>query len=290
MSTLLLAAATQTITFLPLALGISISYRVLRATDMTLDGSFVLGAGIFAKCIILGFSAYFAAFFALIAGAMAGMMVSLIQRHGKIEPLLAGILASFILTSGNLILMGRPNINLLNATTLVSSAFATSETFGWLQMSGYCFLFCFIGYFIMQTRLGLRLRAFGSNPLLVKRLGYSLEKHRTFGFALTNLLAAASGMLTAQIVGYADIGMGLGMTLTGIGAIILGQQLMQYFFALNQIRILGECLTCLVGVFIYFLTINGLLRFDMNPIYLRLFLGVLLIIFLRAGNKKGEFA
>lgn len=290
MSTLLFAALTQTITFLPLALGISISYRALRATDMTLDGSFVLGAGIFAKCITLGFSAYFAAVFALMAGAIAGTMVSFIQRHGKIEPLLAGILASFILISGNLILMGRPNINLLNETTLVSNAFAMSETLGWLQMCGYCFLFCLMGYFMMQTRVGLRLRAFGSNPLLFKRLGYQLENYRTLGFALTNLLAAASGLLTAQIVGYADIGMGLGMTLTGIGAIILGQQLMRYFLVLDRLRISGEFLTCLLGVFIYFLTINGLLRLDINPIYLRLFLGVLLIIFLRAGNKKGEFA
>src|ERR1700722_17639226 len=113
------AAVTQSLTFLPLALGITISYRLLRATDMTLDGSFVVGAAVFARLLTLGFSPLFACVIALMSGSMAGIMVSLIQKGGRVDPLLAGVLATFILTSANLIIMGRPNINLLSQHTLV---------------------------------------------------------------------------------------------------------------------------------------------------------------------------
>src|SRR5262245_49575817 len=120
MGTLIFAVLPQALTFLPLAFGIDISYTALRATDMTLAVSFVLGAAVFARFITLGFSPALAVVLALLAGGCAGIMVSFIQRGGKVDPLLAGILATFILTSGNLALMGRPNINLLSQHTLLS--------------------------------------------------------------------------------------------------------------------------------------------------------------------------
>lgn len=282
MLALLFAIATQSLTFLPLALGISVSYTILRATDMTLDGSFVLGAGIFARLVTLGFSPITAGLFALLAGALAGIMVSLIQRGGKVDPLLAGVLATFILASGNLALMGRPNINLLSETTLVSDAFTRSNTQGWLLVAGYCAAFCILTCLLISSRLGLTLRALGDNPQLLKRLGKNVEAYRMLGFAFTNLLAAAAGCLTAQTIGYADIGMGFGMTLTGIGAIILGQQIVRLVAKSISLRVVTEFFACLTGVLLYFFAINALLRLDVNPIYLKMVLGIVLILFLRA--------
>lgn len=275
------AIVTQSLTFLPLALGISISYTILRATDMTLDGSFVLGAAVFARLVTLGFSPVTAGMAALASGALAGMMVSLIQRGGRVDPLLAGVLATFILASGNLILMGKPNINLLSETTLVSSAFAKSEVYGWLLVAAFCLILAVVTCLMISSRLGLTLRALGDNPGLLQRLGKNIEGYRMFGFAFTNTLAAAAGCLTAQTVGYADIGMGLGMTLTGIGAIILGQQIIRFFVKKDALRMVAEFVACLAGVLIYFFAINLLLRLDVNPIYLKLILGLILIFFLR---------
>jgi putative ABC transport system permease protein len=279
---LLLSVVTQTLTFLPLAIGISISYSLLKATDMTLDGSFVLGAAIFARLITLGISPIIAGIVALLAGAFAGIMVALIQRGGKVDPLLAGILASFILISGNLILMGRPNISLLSETTLLSSAFSNSDLQGWILVAVYTFFLCALSGLVLSTRFGLMLRALGDNPSLLQRLGHPVESYRMAGFAFTNLLAAASGILTAQTVGYADIGMGLGMTLTGIGAIILGQQCLRIIKVNFSKRVILEFLACLIGVVIYFFAMNGLLRLDVNPIYFKMILGVILILFLRS--------
>lgn len=282
MEQLIAAVLTQSLTFLPLALGISISYSLLRATDMTLDGSFVLGAAIFARLITLGVSPVIAGVLALLAGSLAGIMVSLIQRGGRVDPLLAGVLATFILTSGNLALMGRPNINLLSQHTLVSAAFSESELHGWVLVAAYSLLFCLISCLLIRTRFGLILRALGDNPLLLKRLGHPVELFRLLGFALTNTLAAASGALTAQTVGYADVGMGFGMTLTGIGAIILGQQILRVLIKSTHMRVAAEFSACLIGVLLYFFAINALLRCDIDPVYLKMILGIILIFFLRS--------
>lgn len=283
MLSLLIATLTQALTFLPLAVGISISYNILRATDLTLDGSFVLGAAVFARLVTLGFSPIFAGIAAVLSGALAGTMVALIQRGGRIDPLLAGVLATFILISGNFIVMGqRPNISLLSQPTLVSHAFAQGELMGWLLVGTLSIFFCAIAVLVTSSLLGLIWRALGDNPRLLVRLGAPLELYRVLGFAFTNSLAAVAGCLTAQTVGYADIGMGLGMTLTGIGAIILGQQLIRPFFKKSIFRASAEFLACFLGVMLYFFSVNTLLRLDVNPIYVKLLLGLILIFFLRA--------
>lgn len=284
--TFLMAIVTQALPFLPLAFGISISYNVLNATDMTIDGSFVAGAAIFARLVTSGVSPSIAALAAMAGGALAGMMAATIQRGGRIDPLLAGVLATFILSSVNLSLMGKPNISLLSANTLVSDAFANSEINGWLVVGTYSLLLCAGGYALLRSHYGLTLRAFGDNPSLLKRLGKNIEWYRLTGFALSNMLAAAAGCLTAQTVGYADIGMGFGMTLTGIGAIILGQQIFRRISKHRYFRVGSEFIACLIGVLVYFFSLNLLLRLDINPIYLKMILGLLLIVFLRAAVRE----
>jgi putative ABC transport system permease protein len=290
MSQIIYAVLTQALTFLPLAIGISISYRLLRATDMTLDGSFVLGAAVFARLVTLGFSPVLAGLIALISGSLAGVMVSLIQKGGRVDPLLAGVLATFILTSGNLVIMGRPNISLLSQHTLLSSTFAHSDLQGWFLVAMYSLGFCLISYVLIRSRFGLMLRALGDNPDLLKRLGNPIEYYRVAGFALTNTLAAAAGILTAQTSGYADISMGFGMTLTGIGAIILGQQILRAFIRSPYLRGLAEFSACLIGVLVYFFSINALLRLDIDTVYLKMCLGILLIVFLRTAVKPNKMS
>lgn len=285
MSNILFSMLTQSLTFLPLALAISISYHILRATDMTIDGSFVIGAAVFARLITLGVSPAFAAAASLSCGALAGILAACIQRGGRVDPLLAGVLATFILSSVNLIIMGKPNINLLEKHTLVSLAFEKSEWTGWSLVAIYVVALCLSVFILLKSRLGLILRAFGDNPALLKRLGKNIEIYRLSGFALTNMLAASAGCLTAQTIGYADIGMGFGMTLTGIGAIILGHQLFYKISKRVFLRAGMEFLACLLGVILYFLSLNLLLRMDVNPIYLKMILGMLLILFLRAAIK-----
>ena len=278
------AIFSQVILFVPFALGVCISYNFLKATDMTLDGSYVLGAGVFAKCIILGIAPVLAFPIALLGGTSAGLLVGLIQRKGQIEPLLAGVLATFILMSVNLVLMGRPNINLLGEHTLVSNAFAVSHFAGFALVSLYVVAFCGICIAVLHSRLGVLLRALGDNPNLLQKIT-SVEKYRLIGFAFTNTLAAASGALTSQVIGFADTGMGLGMTLTAIGAVILGQQLLKSLSKTYTFNISFELIASLLGVIVYFTVMNGLLRMDIEPIYLKILMGLMLIVFIRASGQ-----
>ncbi len=286
MIALLLATLTQSLTLIPLALGINLSYTILRATDMTIDGSFVLGAGVFAQLVTMGFSPYLAFAAALLCGALAGSFTAFLQNGGKVDPLLAGILSSFILYSVNMAIMGRPNINLLTTPTLFSTAFGHGNVLGWLSVALLIGLFVIAFYALLQSRLGLCLRAFGDNAALLSRQGYNVTYLRISGFGLNNLLAAASGAITAQIIGYADIGMGVGMTLVGIGAIILGQHILLPFIKKHYLRAGSELLAAFIGIALYFFILNSLLRLNINPIYLKLLLGVLLALFLRTATQK----
>ncbi len=287
---LFIATLTQALTLIPLALGINLSYTILRATDMTIDGSFVLGAGVFAQLVSLGVSPYLAFLAAMLAGALAGAFTAFLQHKGKVDALLAGILSSFILYSVNMAIMGRPNINLLNSPSLFSTAFAQNNLMGWSAVCALVLILALGFYALLQSRLGLYLRAFGDNPKLLARQGLNIETLRTLGFGLNNLLAAASGAITAQIIGYADINMGVGMTLVGIGAIILGQHLILPCIKTHYLRTRTELLSAFIGIAIYFFILNGLLRFNINPIYLKLMLGVLLALFLRAATQKAKLS
>lgn len=290
MIALLLATLTQSLTLIPLALGINLSYTILRATDMTIDGSFVLGAGVFAQLVTMGFSPYLAFIAALMCGALAGIFTAFLQNGGKVDSLLAGILSSFILYSVNMAIMGRPNINLLNSATLFSTAFSQNNVLGWFSVALLIGLFVIAFYALLQSRLGLRLRAFGDNAALLSRQGYNVTYLRATGFGLNNLLAAASGAVTAQIIGYADIGMGVGMTLVGIGAIILGQHILLPFIKKHYLRAGSELFAAFIGIALYFFILNGLLRLNINPIYLKLLLGVLLALFLRTATQKARLS
>lgn len=288
MLALLFAIFSQTLPFLPLALAISTSYTLLRATDLSLDGSFVLGAVLFARLVTLGVPPIIACFIAFVGGALVGSFVSFVQKGGRVDPLLAGVLVVFILTSVNLIILGRPNVGLLSTTTLVSSAFQKSQFYGWIVTSAFCFTLVLFSFLVIQSRFGLIIRALGDNSELLQRRGYPVEKYRTAGFAFTNMLAAASGVISAQLFGYADIGMGLGVTLTGICAILIGQQFIKIFTKSTYMRNLSEFFACLIGVFIYFAGVNILLRLDMDPIYLKMILGITLIFFLRSVSNNNS--
>lgn len=290
----LLSLFGQVLAFLPLGLAITISFRLLQATDMTLDGSFVLGAGTFALCIThFHLSPLFSMLLAILAGSLAGLAVSLMQYKQKIDSLLAGILATFMLTSGNLILMGRPNISLLGKTTLFSSFFNISDAAGYTAIAVVCFTIFACVYFLLSRRFGLVIKALGDNPYELDRMGYPVELYRCLGFMLTNGLSATAGCITAQTVGYADISMGLGMTLTGLGAIILGEKILGFArqkitkHHTHPLAVISNTFaigTCLLGVTLYFFMVNFLLRMGINPLYLKVFIGLLLVFFLRAAQ------
>lgn len=278
-------ALQQTLIFLPLALGIYLSYKVLNTTDLTVDGTFVLGAAVFARLVSTGHDQTLALLAALTAGAMAGIGVAIMQKVARINSLIASILAVFMLYSVNFQALGRPNISLLDSNTFLSYLQTSYGNLVWYVIAAMMLLLMLGLCMMLHRRFGLLLRAFGSNPRLLKTMGKPVDFYLIFGLALSNAMAAFCGVITAQINGYADINMGLGMALTAIGAVVIGQQLVQtVLYRKPQFNALVDCVGVFLGAFVYFLAMNAFLAMGINPIHLKFLLGLVLVFFLGAAH------
>jgi putative ABC transport system permease protein len=275
---------TQIIPFIPIALAIVISYSIMRLTDLTLDSSFIGGASIFALLITSNINIIFAILFAMFYGALCGITVGLIQANKKINDLLAGILTNFMFTSIILIIIGKPNISLLNYNNAYTNILNNYPLKGLLINIFIILLLISFLFILITSKFGLKIRAIGQNYNLAKNLGINVELYKISGLILTNILATISGILTSLQIGYSDINMGTGVTLTGIAAIIIGYQLTKKIKFKNYFNL--ELVATLIGVFIYFSAINLLLKFDLDPIYLKPILTIILVMFLRLPSLR----
>lgn len=271
----------QSLAFLPLTLGVFLSFVVLKTADLTVDGSFVLGAGLFARLVRAGVSPVVAMGGAILAGCLAGVGVSLMQRRGRISPLIAGILALFILQSLNLLLMGQPNLSLLGYPTALGAR-------GVVQLATLALLGCVVlggMVVLLRSRLGLHLRAFGSNATLLKLMARPPERYRMIGLATSNGLVALSGALTAQMNGYADLAMGTGVVLIGLGTVIIGMQL-AHFFGRGEGAPLAPLAGAVVGVVVYFTLLASLVEVGLPPVFLKMTLGLALVALLLTSQRR----
>ena len=173
----------QSLIFLPLVLGMYISYRVLNITDLTVDGTYVFGAAIFAQTLQYGL--FCAIMASVAAGAFIGSIVSYMQRNNVVNALIVGVLGSFMLYSVNLQVLGRPNISLLGKPSILSY-FDLGQWIIPLIVIGLCVVAGLI--FLLQTRLGLTLRAFGQDQKLLGVLGKSIERYRLIGLCISIII------------------------------------------------------------------------------------------------------
>ncbi|ARD86506.1 hypothetical protein A3306_04855 [Rickettsia bellii] len=275
---LLVTALEQSLIMLPLILGMYISYRILKITDLTVDGTYVLGAAVFAK--FLSFGLFPALILAVIAGGVIGVIVSFMQKNNRVNSLIAGILASFMLYSVNLQIMQRPNISTLGMPSLLT-IFNTENWLLPLMITNIIVIFAVV--ILLKGRLGLMLRAFGFNKDLLAILGKPAEFYRTLGLSISNALAALTGTISAQVNGFADINMGFGVALVGIGAIVIGRHIL---IRNNSFNAFKEIFSCFIGILFYFINLSILLRIGIDPINLKLILGIVLFISLRSVKRE----
>ncbi|AFE50029.1 ABC transporter permease protein [Rickettsia prowazekii str. GvV257] len=276
---ILITALEQSLIMLPLILGMYISYRILKITDLTVDGTYVLGAAVFARTIPFGL--FHALIFAIIAGGINGSIVSFMQRNKRINGLIAGILANFMLYSVNLQIMQRPNISVLGMPTLLSILDLDNWLVPLILINSFIIVIVLI---LLKGNLGLFLRAFGFNKDLLIDLGKPAELYRMLGLSISNGLAALTGTLSAQVNGFADINMGYGVALVGIGAIIIGRQI--FLNNINNFNALKEIFACFIGILFYFISLSILLHIGIDPINLKLILGIVLFISLSSVKRE----
>jgi putative tryptophan/tyrosine transport system permease protein len=216
-------ATEQGLLYALVGLGVYLSFRVLDFPDLTVDGSFPLGAAVTAVLISQGMPPAIATFAGALAGALAGTVTALLHVQLKILNLLASILVMIALYSINLRVMGRPNLALLGEKTLFSSL--TGPWDRTLLLGAIVIAIKFLLDRFLRTDLGLALRATGANPTMARAQGINTGAMIILGMALSNGLVGLAGGLFAQVAGFADAGLGVGTIVFGLAAVIVGETL-----------------------------------------------------------------
>ena len=264
----------QGLAYALVALGIVISFRILAFPDLTVDGSFVLGGAVVARMIVLGYSPLMGIVLAILVGFAAGCATGLLNTRLKINSLLAGILIMTILYSVNLRVMGRSNTPLINHATLFTP-FEQMEL-RWLLIvlffGAIIFVCKFLTDLFLHTQVGLAMRATGDNEQMIRTLGVNTDNMTVLGLGISNASVALSGALVAQHQGFADIGMGIGMIVAGLAAIIIGETL------LRASSVGMSTFAAILGSFIYRLTITIGLWLGLAPTDLKLATGAMVIL------------
>ncbi|MCH9644758.1 MAG: ABC transporter permease [Gammaproteobacteria bacterium] len=283
----MIPALQQSLLFLPLCFGVYLSYRIMDVIDLTVEATFVLGAGVFAHFVTLHMNQYLAMLLGIAVASFIGVIVACVQKFAKIDALITSILAIFMLYSVNFMVMGRPNVSLIATPTLIQTLQYAHPMALLAALSLLMLVLGAVYCYFIHSKTGLLLRAYGDNKQLLTQLSKNHFVLLVLGLAVGNGLAGLSGILTAQFNGYADINMSMGVALTAIGSMIIGVTFVNYCRPDNAAyKSYFELLGCVGGVFVYFLAMNVLLYLGVNPIYMKLALGVVLLIFLSSSQMK----
>ncbi|MCG9581963.1 ABC transporter permease [Vibrio tubiashii] len=209
------------------ALGVYLTFRVLDFPDLSVDGSFPMGAAVAATAIVTGINPWLATFMAILAGAATGWVTAFLAVRCGILHLLASILTMIAAFSINIRIMGRPNVALLGEETILTPFEAIGDPMlirplivgvlvlisGWLVVR------------LLNSDFGLGLRATGVNARMVSAQGASTAFYTYCGLALSNGFVGFAGALFAQTNSFADVTSGVGTIVVGLAAVILGQTL-----------------------------------------------------------------
>jgi putative tryptophan/tyrosine transport system permease protein len=277
MSQFYLTALQLSLCLGPMAMGIFITMKVFNIPDITTDGSYTLGATVSAVLLTQHWQVLAALPVCMMAGALAGVCTGLIHTKLKIDALLAGILVMTGLYSINLIILGRSNVPLINIATIFSSvAFFHNDIYNQLVVAlMIIFLLALLLNYVLKTDFGIAMRATGNNPLMTKSLGINNDKIKIIGLAIANALTALSGFLVAQYQHFADINMGIGIVITGLGSVLIADALRLW---MNVTNIGAQILLVLAGSFVFQLVLAFTLAMGIDPNFLKLVTAVFVLL------------
>lgn len=225
-----LTALLQGLCFSGIALGIYISMKIFNIPDITSNGSYTLGGVLTAVLLTRHLPGYLVLPAVVFIGGISGAITGVIHTKLRINPLLAGILVMTALYSINLTLMGRSNLPLIGTW----SVFTFIQVVGnvnqnTLLLLGFIVLTItlLIGY-LLKTDFGIAMRATGNSESMIRSLGVNTDRMKIIGLALANALTAVSGYLITQFQGFADINMGIGIVVIGLGSVIIAEVLINW--------------------------------------------------------------
>lgn len=275
-------------------LGLSIAFRLFNFPDLTIEGSFLLGAAGFAVALKGGLGLAGAVGCAVLLGAAAGLVTGLLHVGFRMNKFLAGVIVVSICYTAALRLMGSSNIGLLGFSTVfdqldtawVVQGISTGKMF---FLSALVMAVGAVVLAALTSRFGLRLRVVGCNPDYARTLGIGVAAGMMGALAATNALAAASGALLALHQGFADASLGQGVLIFALASMSIGERMLSERALPVALFIL---VSALLGSIAYQLVIALAVRAGLNPVDLKLATALLMLalIAFRASRNDDAFA
>ncbi|MDD2969803.1 MAG: ABC transporter permease [Lachnospiraceae bacterium] len=285
--TLVLSVLEQGFIYSIMALGMYITYKILDFPDMTVDGSFPMGAAITAVMISKGVLPAITLPICFLAGAVIGMITGLIHVKFKVRDLLSGIIMMTALYSLNLAIAGRANLPIYNMQTIFDNVFFDAVIPVWLKEYQTVIVVATIAIVAkiildayLATKSGYLLRAVGDNETLVTSLGKDKGFVKIIGLSIANGMVALSGCIFAQQQRFFDISIGTGTAVIGLASVIIGTSL------LKKVTFLKVTTSVVAGALIYKACVALAVRMGLPSSYLKMITAVLFLLILVIGSDK----
>ena len=287
---LIISTLTQGFIYAMLSFGIYITYKILDFPDLTVDGSFPLGAAVTAVLLVKGVDPYLTLLAAIAAGAAAGFITGFIHVRLKVRDLLAGIITMTALFSVNLQIAGS-NLSVARSVETIFTAAPTMAIFGSLSLlerklivSLLIMIICKILldlYF--KTKNGFLLKAVGDNSALVTTLAKDMGRMKIIGLVVSNALVALSGAVVCHEQRSFSAMMGTGQMVFGLAAVIIGTTLFK------RMSFVKGTTAVIAGSVIYKACIQMAISLGLPANLLKLITAVLFLAILVLGNiEKGS--
>jgi putative ABC transport system permease protein len=274
----LLTGLLQSLILALVAYAIMIPFRLLNFADLTAEGAYPLGGAVCTSLLLLHVNPILAVIIASLVAGLMGVATSFIHLRLKVNTLLAGIILSTMMYSVNLRLLGKPNIGLFNTGSLFNQNNISSNIL--LLLAILIALVLPLALFL-RTEIGLRLRAVGLNPAFARRQSISVAGYTVLGLFIANGFTGIAGGLIVQLQYYMDVGMGIGIVIHGLAALMIGESIV------GNTTINRQIIAPLIGALVYQQIQGFVLFIGLAPSDLKFFTGslVLLVISLQRGAR-----
>lgn len=259
------------------ALALFLSYSMLNVCDLSTDGCFTLGCAVGAVVAINGHPVL-AIFAAMGAGVLSGFVTALLQTKLGVESLLAGIIVNTGLYTVNIVVMGKSTLSLNDSTTVFTALQELLRDTPLYSVRKLLIALAFVAVAVLllllflNTRLGLSIRATGSNPDMVKSSSINPALMVTIGLCISNAITALAGCLIGEYNKSCDINMGTGMVTIALASLIIGETLF------GKKTIPWRALGVVIGSCLYRVIVAIALRFNLPASALKLVSAIIVAV------------
>lgn len=284
--TLIISVFEQGMIYAVMALGMYITYKILDFPDMTVDGSFPLGASLSAVLISQGMNPYLTLLLSFAAGLVAGTITGLIHVKLKVRDILASIIMMTALYSVNLRIAGKANLPIYNCDNIYNNRVMDRIFAGVLAPYKNLIIIavivlvvkCVLDWYL-KTKSGYLLKAVGDNETLVTSMGIDKGKIKILGLAIANGLVSLGGSMFAQQQRFFDASMGVGTAVIGLASVIIGTALF------GQISVFGFSISVILGSILYKGCVAAAIRIGLQSTDLKLVTAVLFLLILVLSSR-----